>query len=63
MGFLRRVHGVTFRDKVRICKIRKAVNVEPDLSYGGFPRVQNVPGKFGKASLGGYNHFIFCKWL
>jgi len=29
MGFLRRVHGVTFRDKVRSCKICKALYVEP----------------------------------
>jgi len=29
MGFLRRVHGVTLRDKVRSCEIRKALNVEP----------------------------------
>ena len=28
MGFLRRVHGVTLRDKVRSCEIRRAVNVE-----------------------------------
>jgi len=30
MGFLRRVHGVTLRDKVdRFCEIRKAQNIEP----------------------------------
>ena len=29
MGFLRRVHGVTLRDKVRSCEIRKAFSVEP----------------------------------
>jgi len=28
MGFLRRVHGVELRDKVRSCEIRKALNVE-----------------------------------
>jgi len=28
MGFLRRVHGVTLRDKVRSCEIRRALNVE-----------------------------------
>jgi len=28
MGFLRRVHGVIPRDKVRNCEIRKALNVE-----------------------------------
>ena len=27
--FLRRVHGMTLRDKVRSCEIRKALNVEP----------------------------------
>jgi len=29
MGDLRRVHGVTLRDKVRGCEIRKTLNVEP----------------------------------
>ena len=29
MGFLRRVHGVTLRDKVRSCEIRKSLNVQP----------------------------------
>ena len=29
MGFLRRVHSLTLRDKVYNCQIRKAVNVEP----------------------------------
>jgi len=29
MGFLRRVHCVTLRDKVRSCEVRKALNVEP----------------------------------
>jgi len=29
MGFLGRVHGVTLRDKVRSCEIRRALNVEP----------------------------------
>ena len=29
MGFLRRVHGVTLRDKVPSCEIRRALNVEP----------------------------------
>ena len=29
MGFLRRVHGVTAREKVRSCESRKAWNVEP----------------------------------
>ena len=29
MGFLRRVRGVTLRDKVRSCEIRRALNVEP----------------------------------
>jgi len=28
MGFLRRVHGVTLRDKVRSYEIRRALNVE-----------------------------------
>jgi len=28
MGFLRRVHGVALRDKVRSCEIRRALNVE-----------------------------------
>jgi len=28
LGFLRRVHGVTLRDKARICEIRKALNDE-----------------------------------
>jgi len=32
--FLRRVHGVVFRDKVRSCETRKAVNVEP------YPRIE-----------------------
>jgi len=31
MGFLRKVHGVTLRDKVSSCEIRKALNVEPHL--------------------------------
>jgi len=31
MEFLRRVHGVTLRDKVRSCEIRKTLNVEPFL--------------------------------
>ena len=30
-GILRRVHGVTLRDKVRNCEIRGALNVEPHL--------------------------------
>ena len=29
MGFLRRVHGATLRDKVRSCQIRKTTNVDP----------------------------------
>jgi len=29
MGFLRRVHRMTLIDQVRICKIRKTLNVEP----------------------------------
>jgi len=29
MGFLRRVHGVTLRDKVRSCELLKALNIEP----------------------------------
>ena len=29
MGFMRRVHGVTLRDKVRSCEMRRAVDVEP----------------------------------
>jgi len=29
MGFLRRVHGMTLRDKVRCCEICRALNVEP----------------------------------
>jgi len=29
MGFLRRVHGVTLRDKVGSYEIRKVLNVEP----------------------------------
>jgi len=29
MGFLRRVHGVTLRDKMCNCDIRKTLNVEP----------------------------------
>jgi len=28
-GFMRRVHGVTFGDKVRCCGIRKTLNAEP----------------------------------
>jgi len=36
MGFLRRVHaGVTLRDKVRSCEIRRALNVEPLLRVEG----------------------------
>ena len=29
MGFLWRVHGVTIRDKMRSCEMRKTLNVEP----------------------------------
>jgi len=29
IGLLRGVHGVTLRDKVRSCKTRKALNVDP----------------------------------
>jgi len=29
MGFLRRVHGVTLRDKMRSCEIRKTLYIEP----------------------------------
>jgi len=29
MGFLRRAHDVTLRDKVRSCEIRRALNLEP----------------------------------
>ena len=29
LGFMRRVHHVTLRDKVRSCEIRKDLNVEP----------------------------------
>jgi len=36
MGFLRRLHGMTLRDKVRSCDICKGVNVSPLL------RVQNI---------------------
>jgi len=35
MGFLGRVHGVTLRDKVRSCEIRRALNVEPLLRIEG----------------------------
>ena len=28
MGLLLRIHGVTFRDNVRSCEIRKALNAE-----------------------------------
>jgi len=34
MGFLRKAHDVTLRDKVRSCKIRRALNVEPLLRIG-----------------------------
>ena len=29
MGFLLGVHGVTLRDKMRSCGVRRALNVEP----------------------------------
>jgi len=31
MGYLRRVHGVTLRDKVHNCEIREVLNVEARL--------------------------------
>jgi len=36
MGFFRRVQGVTLRDKVRSCDIRRALNVEPLLRIERF---------------------------
>jgi len=35
VGFLRRVHGATLRNKLLGCEIRKALNVEPLLSSNG----------------------------
>jgi len=49
------VHGVTLRDKVRSCEIRKALNVEPLLQIERFQVhwfgtcVQKVPVKIGEA--------------
>jgi len=60
MEFLRRVHGVTLRDKVRSCEIRKALNVEPLLRIE-FPAMvwpcdQNAPRKVDKTNSTGYTH-------
>ena len=62
MRFLRRVHGMTLRDKVGSCEIRKTPNIEPLLrierSYT-LVRLcpsQNVLGKISETSLAGYTH-------
>jgi len=54
--YLRRVKGVTVRDKVRSCDIRKTLNVEPFLWIERSQLrwfVQNVPGKSSEASATG----------
>jgi len=62
MGYLPRVLGVTLRDKVRSCEIRKTLNVEPLLpesrgpSYVGQPYVQIAPGRNIEESPAGYSH-------
>jgi len=52
---------VTFPDKVRKCKIRKSLNVEPLLriewsQLGWFGHVIKTPSKFGETIYAGYNH-------
>jgi len=44
MGFLRRVHAVTLRDKLRSCEIRKALNLVP-LWLRFFGHVTTLPQK------------------
>jgi len=61
VGFLRRVHGVTLRDKLRNCEIRKALNVEPLLRIEvsatlARPCVHKIPEKTDEASPVGNIH-------
>jgi len=62
MRFLWRVHGVTLRDRVRNCEIRKALNVDPllriersQLPWFGHC-LQNDPQKISEANPAGYTH-------
>ena len=61
MGYLRRVHGVTLRDKEHRSEIREARNVKPLLRIEKSqamlvrPCIQNVPGKNGEQSPSGYS--------
>jgi len=61
MGFLRRVHGVTLRDKVPSCEIRKVLNVclaaSPDKEISAtlvWSCVQNVSVKIVEATAAAY---------
>ena len=51
MVFLRRVHGVTLRDKVRSCEIHEALNADPFLivqrylSYDDLAKCPKCPRK------------------
>ena len=57
MGFLRRVHGLTFRNKVRNCENRNALNVEPLLLRIKIqvtplrPRDRNAPKRLARRLL------------
>jgi len=57
MEFLRKVYGVTLRDKVRSCEnlectatFRETLNVQPLLIRTFWPCDQNAPGKTGEMS-------------
>ena len=58
MGYLRRVHSVTLRDKEHRSEISEARNVKPLLRIPTVlvrPFIQNVPGKNGELSPSGYS--------
>jgi len=40
IGFLRKVHGVTLRDKVRNSGIRQSLNIKPILGFEGWQLLQ-----------------------
>jgi len=45
MGFVRGVHGVTLRAKVRSCEIGKTLNVQQHFFRSQLPDAKNCPRK------------------
>jgi len=63
MGFLRRLHGMTLRDKVDIYEICNPLTIESPSPNRPISATmlqqydQNSPGKIGDATLAGYTDF------